>query len=382
VADNDKTIVSRIQHRRGLKQDLPQPLRPGEIGLATDSRQLYIGGDPTNPATADYHSVSYYENTLSAKDHVSSIANNNIIAFNVPCVRFVEGEFNGSSKVKSWQPTDSRSIIGGVVASAYSDSTYPVFSAVSTATIVSNLSATKPAGSFEIQVANIAGTDDTGNIRVNDEIIISGYSGTRPKVNTVAKHTSGYYVITIDRTGVAEGVYQGSVEFSSNAGIRTLLIDYEELPSGVSEPNAGKLYTLLYNVETEEVEKQVSSVVSSGEYTFSISDVSAGVYALITGSDINNDSLICGPGEVCAVWPTMEDPDYIFANQALTGLTLNARYLSQIQGEASALDVSSNSKLKKIPSHRCSNTGAINISGKLTIDSCFKRVIKKNTYVQ
>ena len=78
----------------------------------------------------------------------------------------------------------------------------------------------------------------------------------------------------------------------------------------------------------------------------------------------------------------MEDPDYISANQALTGLTLNARYLSQIQGEASALDVSSNSKLKKIPSHRCSNTGAINISGKLTIDSCFKRVIKKNTYVQ
>ena len=200
MADNDKTIVSRIQHRRGLKQDLPQPLRPGEIGLATDSRQLYIGGDPTNPATADYHSVSYYENTLSAKDHVSSIANNNIIAFNVPCVRFVEGEFNGSSKVKSWQPTDSRSIIGGVKASAYSDSTYPVFSAVSTATIVSNLSATKPAGSFEIQVANIAGTDDTGNIRVNDEIIISGYSGTRPKVNTVAKHTSGYYVITIDQS--------------------------------------------------------------------------------------------------------------------------------------------------------------------------------------
>jgi len=216
-------------------------------------------------------------------------------------------------------------------------------------------------------------------------LTISQVSKSADNISVVKPETDdglGNYVITIDRTGVAEGVYQGSVEFSSNAGIRTLLIDYEELPSGVSEPNAGKLYTLLYNVETEEVEKQVSSVVSSGEYTFSISDVTAGVYALITGSDINNDSLICGPGEVCAVWPTMEDPDYIFANQALTGLTLNARYLSQIQGEASALDVSSNSKLKKIPSDRCSNTGDINISGNLTIDSCFKRVIKKNTYVQ
>lgn len=201
MAENDKTIVSRIQHRRGLKQDLPQPLRPGEIGLATDSRQLYIGGDPTNPATADYHSVSYYENTLSAKDHVASIANNNIVAFNVPSVRYVEGEFNGTSKVKSWQPTDARSILSGSTASAFSDSTYPVFSPVSTASVLSTLNATKIAGSFEMQISIVSGTDATGNIRVNDEIIISGYNGTRPKVNTVSRHSSGnYYVITIDQS--------------------------------------------------------------------------------------------------------------------------------------------------------------------------------------
>ena len=42
---NLKVIISRIQQRRGLKQDLPQPLRPGEIGFATDSRQVYIGAD-------------------------------------------------------------------------------------------------------------------------------------------------------------------------------------------------------------------------------------------------------------------------------------------------------------------------------------------------
>lgn len=40
---NLKVIISRIQQRRGLKQELPQPLRPGEIGFATDSRQVYIG---------------------------------------------------------------------------------------------------------------------------------------------------------------------------------------------------------------------------------------------------------------------------------------------------------------------------------------------------
>lgn len=39
-------VISRIQHRRGLRENLPQPLRPGELALTADSRQVWIGGDP------------------------------------------------------------------------------------------------------------------------------------------------------------------------------------------------------------------------------------------------------------------------------------------------------------------------------------------------
>ena len=216
-------------------------------------------------------------------------------------------------------------------------------------------------------------------------LTISQVSKSASNITIVAPDTTdglGDYVITIDRTGLAEGVYQGSVEFTSDVGIRTLVINYEELTSGSSEPNAGKLYTLLYNVETEEVEEQFSSVVSSGEYTFSISDVDAGVYALITGSDIDNDLTICGAGEACAIWPTMEDPDYILANQSLAELTLNARYQSQIQGELSSSGATSGSKSAKVPYDRCGGKGTLKITNKVTINSCFKRVLKKNTYIQ
>ena len=34
--------ISRIQHRRGLKEQLPQ-LAAGELGWAVDSQELYIG---------------------------------------------------------------------------------------------------------------------------------------------------------------------------------------------------------------------------------------------------------------------------------------------------------------------------------------------------
>ena len=208
MAENDKTIVSRIQHRRGLKQDLPQPLRPGEIGLATDSRQIYIGGDPNNPATADYHSVSYFENTLSAKEHTRNIANNNIVAFNVPAVRFIEGEFNGSSNSKSWQPVDARSIIAAGDQSNYSSSKYPVFPASQTNVVTSNLAATKSAGSLTLQVTGLGGQDSLGNIRFNDEVVISGIGGQRPKVTKVVKNANNTdYDVTIDRAldSVASG---------------------------------------------------------------------------------------------------------------------------------------------------------------------------------
>jgi len=37
VATENKKIITRRQNRRGLKQDLPKPLRPGEVGFATDT---------------------------------------------------------------------------------------------------------------------------------------------------------------------------------------------------------------------------------------------------------------------------------------------------------------------------------------------------------
>ena len=56
---NLKVIISRIQQRRGLKQDLPHPLRPGEIGFATDSKQVYIGADTADNISKTYNKTVY-----------------------------------------------------------------------------------------------------------------------------------------------------------------------------------------------------------------------------------------------------------------------------------------------------------------------------------
>ena len=103
ATSNNTVVVSRIQNRRGLKQDLPQPLRSGEIGLATDSRQVFIGGDESTSST---NKTIIFENTDNAKAIVDSIANNQIISFTIPHRRYntnLDG-LDGTTKAFTYNP--------------------------------------------------------------------------------------------------------------------------------------------------------------------------------------------------------------------------------------------------------------------------------------
>jgi len=46
---NNQIVISRIQNRRGIRENLPQPLLPGEIALTVDTGELWIGTDPNQP---------------------------------------------------------------------------------------------------------------------------------------------------------------------------------------------------------------------------------------------------------------------------------------------------------------------------------------------
>lgn len=141
MADDNPVIVARIQNRRGLKQDLPQPLRVGEIGFTTDSRQVYIGADSIHPNSSQYGAISYFENTLNARAHTESIVDNQLIAFTVPFVKFSPGEFNGIKINKSWEPDASRSIIDATQTPRcrYTSSTQPVFGSSVTDSILATV---------------------------------------------------------------------------------------------------------------------------------------------------------------------------------------------------------------------------------------------------
>ena len=201
--DNSRVIISRIQNRRGLKQDLPQPLRPGELGFAVDSRQLYIGGDADHPNAVQYSNLSYFESTVNARDHGISIANNNIIAFTVPYVKYTKGEFNGVSSVKQWFPTDARSIIDPAdkPECAHMGYTKPVFSTIHTNSVSSTIS-TATTGTSTIYVTTTSGTDLTGNIRAGDKVVGSDFSALTNVLvqNVYPDPGTGEYTVVLNQS--------------------------------------------------------------------------------------------------------------------------------------------------------------------------------------
>ena len=168
------------------------------MGFAVDSRQVYIGGDPNNLQAADYNSVSFFEQTTEAQVHTESIANNNILFFTVPFVKYSRGEYSGITPQKQWQPTDARSIISATAnpECKFTSADYPVFSTVSTDVLSSTVDASI-AGVTTFVVDTISGSDSLGNIRVGDIVTGDDIVGSSVFVTNVTP-TGGGYSVTVN----------------------------------------------------------------------------------------------------------------------------------------------------------------------------------------
>jgi hypothetical protein len=153
ATSNNNVIVSRIQNRRGLKQDLPNPLRPGEMGLATDSKQVYIGSDPTvDRENSKFLSI---ENHNQAKTQTVSIPHNQIIKFTVPHIRYSAGTFTGTEKTISYTPSTSKTY------------TLPNSSSDTRSTFAN----TVVDGKFINLISNLAFTANTITVSKNGEVL-------------------------------------------------------------------------------------------------------------------------------------------------------------------------------------------------------------------
>jgi serine protease len=147
----------------------------------------------------------------------------------------------------------------------------------------------------------------------------------------------GTYTLAVNRGTLAPGAYSTSLQIVSSANTVTVPVTMQVVAGGGTAPSAnlGVMYVLLVNPDTmaSVAQRQVSAV--NGSYSFQFTNVAAGTYLVVAGSDPDNDDSICDAGEACGAYLTLDEPVRITVNANRSGLNFNAGFMTSI-GTASA----------------------------------------------
>jgi serine protease len=131
-------------------------------------------------------------------------------------------------------------------------------------------------------------------------------------------------------------VYSANITFTSSANTVTIPVTMQVGAPGAG--NAGFHYILLFDPAAESTAYQDTAAASGGKYSYSIGGVTAGSYYAIAGSDLDNDGIICDPGEACGAYPTFDRPIILNTSTSnLTGIDFTTGFTSAI-GAQSAQD--------------------------------------------
>ena len=103
-----------MQQRRGNRVDLPQPLRPGEIGLASDSKEVFIGLDPAIGVTKQNANGVNINNIVGGYSYANGYLNNNILRIILPSKRLTGLSSNSSvyTPASSSNQTHTKTVFG------------------------------------------------------------------------------------------------------------------------------------------------------------------------------------------------------------------------------------------------------------------------------
>ncbi len=137
--------------------------------------------------------------------------------------------------------------------------------------------------------------------------------------NVVDINGNGTYVVSINRAGLEAGTYTATITITSSAN--TVFVPViMQISNDVVPADAGFQYVLLIDPVTGDALYEYAASAIDGEYSYRFDQVPEGTYLIISGSDSNNNALICDAGESCGAYLTVEQPLEVDvnANQSLS----------------------------------------------------------------
>lgn len=166
-------------------------------------------------------------------------------------------------------------------------------------------------------------------------------STNQPWLSVVAQSVDanglGRYQVSVNRTGLPDGIFQGIVTVTTDDG--DLEISVSMQVGGEEDANAGLQFVLLLELDTNAVQ-EFAAPVDEGEYVFEFPEVPDGRYLLISTSDFDNDFLVCDAGESCGAFVTTDQPEEIIVNgEDISGLDFTTGFEASLSSSSRSLSI-------------------------------------------
>ncbi len=179
------------------------------------------------------------------------------------------------------------------------------------------------ATSLEVELSNAG----TGALQV------TGASSTEPWLQvgplTVDGDGVGTYVATVDRAGLADGVYTATIAFNSSVNSVQVPV-IMSVGGGGFGGNVGHVYIVVIDPNTGETVFGTETDFAAGNFPYLMSGVPAAEYLIVAGTDYDNDGFICDEGEVCGEYLTRDQPIVVTVDRDLSGLDFLVNYEAQV----------------------------------------------------
>jgi serine protease len=135
----------------------------------------------------------------------------------------------------------------------------------------------------------------------------------------------GTWLVTVDRTGLADGVHTATVSLTSNVNAVDVPIIMSVGGAAVGG-NVGTVYVVLVDPLSGDTVTGARLDFAAGNYPYLLSGVPAGQYRIVAGTDLDNDGFICDDGEACGEFIARGQPLIIDVAADLAGLDFLVNY--------------------------------------------------------
>ncbi|RKZ82376.1 MAG: serine protease [Candidatus Parabeggiatoa sp. nov. 1] len=135
----------------------------------------------------------------------------------------------------------------------------------------------------------------------------------------------GDYLVTVNRSSLSMGTFTAIITITSSVNTVEIPVILQVGDSNATG-DAGLHSILLIDAGTLETKQEFTVSAKEGVYHFSFSNLSAGKYIIVAGSDFNNDGFICDDGEACGAFLTLDRPTSIEVPHNLTEIEFNTSF--------------------------------------------------------